>query len=183
MIVNTQIYFLKAFSRKNFAKFIEGTLTQLHVLPSTSITAYCLCRSCFFEMPNCNITRNFILRDTDRTCIECYKISNSIKGYYKMVNPFGIHIQIVGWVQKKPITSHNNGTERSLCMLKVGCSNPDRDKHESLKQVATFPQPNTWQQVWVSRIIGDKLKNGCLDSQLLWYALNPHCSMSTSAEH
>ena len=73
MIVNTQIYFLQAFSRKNFAKFIEETLTQLHVLPSTLITAYCLCRSCFFEMPNCNITRNFILRDTDRTFIECHQ--------------------------------------------------------------------------------------------------------------
>ena len=39
-------------------------------------------------------------------------------------------------------------------------SNPGRDGPKSLKQVVTVPLPNTRQQVWVSRVLGDDRYKG-----------------------
>ena len=55
--------------------------------------------------------------------------------------------------------------ERLLCKNNPGCSNPGRDMPKSLKQVVTTPRLNTWQQVWVSWVLGGDHINGCPVSQ------------------
>ena len=53
---------------------------------------------------------------------------------------------------------------------KVGSSNPSRDRPKLLKQVVISPLPNSQQQMWVSRDLGDD-------------HYNPRWLMTMSAEH
>ena len=56
-------------------------------------------------------------------------------------------------------SSRGRGTVVStirLCMRKIGCLNPSRDKPNSLKQVVTAPLANAREQVWESRIFGNE---------------------------
>ena len=48
-----------------------------------------------------------------------------------------------------------SGLDRSHRMRKVGCSNPNRDRPKSLKQVVTAPLLNVRQKVGVSRVLED----------------------------
>lgn len=67
----------------------------------------------------------------------------------------------------------------SPLMQKVGWSNLSCDRSLSLKQLKTTPVWNVWQQVCVSRVIGDDAlcHNSCGKLK------NPNCSMAINAEY